>query len=49
MQPEKYSLDLSNNSINNIDNNNQKKDTDEIIIPFWINDPNVLFQQQCDH
>ena len=47
MQPEKYSLDISNNSINNINiNNNQKNDTDEITIPFWINDPNVLFQQQ---
>jgi len=43
MQPEKYNLDLSNNSTKNII---QENDGNEIIIPFWINDPNVLFQQQ---
>ena len=42
MQPEKYNLDISNNLLEK----NDKKNDDENIIPFWLNDPNVLFQQQ---
>ena len=48
MQSEKYIPDISNNIIDN------KKDVkiedseldNEPIIPFWINNPNILFQQQ---
>ena len=58
MQSEKYISDTSNNSKNvstNISTNiSIKKSTknnyneldNELIVPFWINDPNVLFQQQ---
>lgn len=44
MQPEKYNLDISNNLTEKEKNINN--DTDEVVIPFWINNPNVLFQQQ---
>jgi hypothetical protein len=46
MQPEKYNLDLSNNLTEIKKNIDLDNDSNEDIIPFWINNPNVLFQQQ---
>ena len=51
MQSEKYISDISNNSIKNVKKNkeiNVKDKYDELDnepkIPFWINNPNILFQ-----
>jgi hypothetical protein len=45
-EPEKYNLDLSNNLTESKINIDKDFDKNEIVIPFWINDPNILFQQQ---
>jgi hypothetical protein len=55
MQSEKYISDISNNTLNNSSNNtksNTNKNFDdndlynETVIPFWINNPNILFDKQ---
>jgi hypothetical protein len=55
MQSEKYISDISNNIVKNSTNivveknNNVDYDSDtegNPIVPFWINNPNILFQQQ---
>ena len=55
MQSEKYISDISNNIVKKSTtivvekNNNVDYDSDtegNPIVPFWINNPNILFQQQ---
>ena len=55
MQSEKYISDISNNTLNNSSNNTKSntnknfEDNDlynETVIPFWINNPNILFDKQ---
>jgi hypothetical protein len=49
MNPEKFTTDPSNNNIELVNDFEYKKtniDEQTVLVPFWINNPNVLFQQE---